>query len=477
MDIADLAASALKKLAVHTGKKLKKAGPAPEIPEAVPFISDDPDGVYYCGSGESVIMPGDVTKTKYYIAGYRMDHRVTGVLDDLTARAMWLGCSENDGILLVSIDTIGLTGADSDKIKLRVSSRLGGLDVSRIHLSCTHSHASFDTVGYWGRLFPPETGVNKEYMKILTDGVVDAAQQAFESRTPGKLYFGSVHVPEAISKGRFEHPSNDLLTRFRFVPDDGGKEVWLLNFSAHPNTLGGDNTLISADYPRFIRDRVAEESDAEVLFVVGAIASVNIADLGTEDRLERTEKGGRLLAEAALGMSDEQLPASILMLTQKYDAPIDNYVLAFMAIIKMCSSVKVRSDVSSTGIALRTQMTYLKLGGKRILMLPGEAFTELIYGGYVGAEESATGRGPEENPQPLAEMINDPELIVFGVTDDMTGYMVPPNDAVLHPTQAYLSSAHDRFDRNHYHETNGLGNLIPQTVSEVFGKIIEKTEK
>lgn len=471
--MGDIATKALKKLAMRNGAKLAKKGEAPAIPEGEPFVAGNDEGAYWCGCGVQTIMPADPVGKKTYIAGYRMDHPVTGVLDDLTVSAMWIDCG-GKGLLLVSADIIGLTGADLEEAKRGLAGFCSRTGCAGVHVSCTHTHASPDTVGYWGRLFPPQTGKDAEYMKTVFEGIRKAAEQAYDNRKKGRLYFGSVHVPEAIGTSRFDRPSNDLLTRFRFVPDDGGREIWLLNFSAHPNTLGGDNTLISADYPGFMRKKIAESKDADVLFTVGAIASVNIADMGTEDRLERTRLGGEALAKAAVEMSDEQLPADIYALTQSYYAPIDNYVLAFMSIIRIVSSLKAACPESGTGLALKTQMTYLKLGGKKILMLPGEAFYDFVYGGYSGTEESSAHLPPENNPTPLAEIAGDPGLIIFGVTDDMTGYMVPPNESVLHPTQAYLSSARDRFDRNHYHETNGLGENITFTIADVFKKIVER---
>ena len=62
----------------------------------------------------------------------------------------------------------------------------------------------------------------------------------------------------------------------------------------------------------------------------------------------------------------------------------------------------------------------------------------------------------------------------MGVSNDMTGYMVPPNDFILHETQPYLSTAKDRFDRRHYHETNSLGYLTPFVVADVIKDMVER---
>ena len=182
-----------------------------------------------------------------------------------------------------------------------------------------------------------------------------------------------------------------------------------------------------------------------------------------------------MLGEAALKIdNDVELDSSISFISQRYYAPIDNCILALMPILKVCTADKFPYPGCNVGIALRTEMTYMKIGSQKILIFPGELFCELVYGGYASAEDSATGLGPEINTEPLARICGDDSLMVFGVSNDMTGYVVAPNDSVLHPTQAYRSSVHDRFDRNHYHETHSLGKDICCTVERVFRDLVER---
>ena len=64
--------------------------------------------------------------------------------------------------------------------------------------------------------------------------------------------------------------------------------------------------------------------------------------------------------------------------------------------------------------------------------------------------------------------------VVFGVSNDMTGYCVPPNDFVLNKTQPYLNTARDRFDRRHYHETNSMGPNTQRVIKETFEDILSR---
>lgn len=475
MDLGDLATKALKAIAIKKGKSLAKKVQAPVIEKAQPIVmKNKTDDLFNAGFACAQVMPKDVTAKKYYIAGYKMDHPVTGVNDPLTVRAMWLDCKDGGGIVLVSADVIGLTGFEVNRVRESLSDFTKKTDCKLINISCTHSHASIDTVGYWGRLMPPQSGVDKEYLEQLLAAIKKVCIEAYENRKEGKMYVGSIRVPEVISTGRAS--VDDRLTRFRFVPEDGSAETWFLNFGAHPNTMGGDCTKVSADYPYYLREAINREKEVNVLFSVGPIASVNIEDLA-EDRVERTRLGGEMLAKAALAIdNDELMPAEITVVHQPYYAPIENYVLGFMFILGLCSARAYPNKDSSLGLALLTEMNYIKIGTQKILTLGGETFAENVDGKYFDAANSGTGIGPEVNAKPLREIANDDKLVIFGVTNDMTGYMVPSNNAVLHPTQAYLSSYRDNLDRNHYHETNGLSVEITHLVAKEFEDIIKRTE-
>lgn len=472
MDIADIASSAVQRVVKLSGKKLQNK-PVPDLSSVTPVkMKNTKNNMFSVGFASAEVMPANVLSEKYYLAGFKMNNIVTDVLDPTTVSAMWLSCSEDSGILLVSADIIGITGFEVKLIRDSLSEFCRKTGCVNIIVSCTHCHASLDTVGYWGKL--PKTGKNEAYMKKLFSTIEDLCVKAYDKRTHGELFYGEIRVPQAIKDTREPMFCNDKLTRLRFVPADGGDETWYMNFGAHPNTLGGANTKISADYPYWMREYIYKEKKVNILFSVGAILAVNIADVA-ENNYERAKVGGELLGAAALEITEEiKLDAEMIFVKKPYYIPIDNAVLGLMSVIHAVNSLKYACKISDTGLALLSEMDYIKIGGKiQILTLPGEAMPEFIYGGYATAETSATGKGAEINSTPLCEICSDDNLIIFGVTNDMTGYMVPENDFILHKTQPYLTKTKDRFDRNHYHETNSLGPNTCKTVSEEFSRIIE----
>ena len=467
MSIADLAASAVKALSKSSGRKLKRKMTAPPISDHV--AKQFSGNKYKVGFSKCEVMPDDLDTATYWIAGHAMAKKIEGVHDPITVSAMWIGCDDNGSILMVSADIVGLTRVEVAKIRDMLS-HLKAKGCKSINICCTHNHAGFDTVGYWGKL--PKTGKNPSYMNKLFDSICKVCNEAYENRTEGDLYFGTIHVPEAQFDKRPPEVLHDVLSRIRFVPDNGDKETWFLNFAAHPNTLGGSNRLVSADYPHFLRETIYDKKDVNVLFGIGAIGAVDPGNF-CEEKWERTRLQGECLGNAALAIEDERkLACDVAVLRQPYYTPVENSVLAFLASLKVMSSKRYPCDKGELGLALKSEITYIRLGDQKILLLPGECFPETIYGGYDTEETSATGKGPEINPQPLVEIAGDENLLVFGVTNDMTGYVVPPNDFTLHKTQPYLSNGRDRFDRSHYHETNSLGYLSQETIAEVFRKVV-----
>lgn len=471
-DFDKLASKAVNAVSKANGNMMNKKYTAPAIPEAQPVKLKG--SAFNGGYAMLEVMPDDVTSEFYSIAGHATGKAVEGVHDPITVSALWLGL-EDGGIVTVCADIIGLTNTEVKKIRdsLNVFTALTGC--KSINICCSHTHAGFDTVGYWGKL--PKTGKNDAYMEKLFEGIKQVCIRAYENRTEGSLYVGSINVPEGQYIRQLPHVYHDVLTRIKFVPDNGTAETWLLNYAAHPNTLGGSNRLVSADYPYYMRETIKKSRNVNVMFGVGAIGAVDPGKF-CEDKVERTKLQGEALgAKALLIDNDERLEPEITLLCQPFYYPVDNTVLNFLSMLNVMSCAKYPCDKGSLKMALKSEMTYIKIGKQQILMLPGEEFPPLAYGGYRDCNHSATGKGPEINPEPLIETAKDENLLIFGVTNDMCGYVVPPNEFILNPGKEYLDTATDKFGNRHYHETNSLGYLSAETISNVFKNIISRIKE
>ena len=475
MDIMDLASSLIRKVTSNYGKKIQKTVSAPEIPQAFPAVISG--GGYRFGFAREEIMPDLTLDRTYYIAGHGSGHKMEGILSPVYVHAVWIDCGGDEGMFWLSGDIVGLTNIEHEIIRQRIyaSKKIHGCKA--VNFSCTHSHSGIDTVGYWGKPNPvsiPSNGKVDEYMELLFAKSLEAAEKAYAARKAGKLYNGRITIPDSLFTKRKFADKHEILTRLRFVPEDGSNEIWIMNFGGHPNSLGGANRMLSGEYPYFMREQIKEQTGADVLFCIGAIGGMDAAMYEeTEEPLDRVKYQAKLLADNVVKIDGEtELAPEIKLLRQQFYMPVDNNVLTLLAMLGTMSFKPYPCKESATGVAMKTEMTYMTIGSQKFLTLPGENFINTVYGGYMDAEHSTTGKGPEINPVPLCEICGDPEMIAVGVTNDMTGYVVPPNDFVLNPTQPYLNGTKDRFGDNHYHETNSMGPATQKTIADTFAMMV-----
>lgn len=447
------------------GKKAVRKNPVYDLKDGeFDYLSEPVCDKFTAGFGKCVMLPPDIDSKKYYIAGYGENNPARGVIDPQYAHAFYIDDnSGRGGVLFVSLDAVGMLRLDVLKAKKRLEAFKEKSGCRNITIFCTHNHAGIDTMGVWGRL--PFSGKDPAFMEIVFGAIESAANEAFESAKKGDLFLGTAEVPDMQEDIRTPVVYSKTLTRIRFVPDDGSNEIWLLNFASHSESLQGCNHLVSADFPCYMRERIKEKSGADVIYGVGAIGgmiSMNIDGeniLRSEHRLlESTRKIGKKLGDYALSVNnDTKLSPVINFINTEFFAEADNTVLALACNVGILSAEKFGDKNASKNFALKTELTYFEIGSKKLLFLPCEIFPELVFGGCLSSEESATGKGSEVNPEQLSDIFDDKELLVFGLSNDELGYVLPPNDFLLNEESPYLDRAVDRHGRRHYEETNSLG--------------------
>ncbi len=480
MDIMDLVSKGIIKITKNYGKKFGKNHSTPAIEDVMPV--EIRGGKFNVGFSRDEIMPDTGTDKTYWIAGHGSGHKMEGVKTPVYASAVWIDCGNNEGILWIGADIVGFTGVEVNKVREMLADFAKKVGCKCINISSTHSHSGIDTVGYWGKPFlsVPADGKDPEYIAMLMEKMVKVSKEAYANRKPGKLYAGNKEIKESLANRRAPKKKPfKKVTRIRFVPEDGGNETWILNFPAHPNSLGGSNRMLSAEYPYYLREKVKADCGADVLYSIGAIGAVDAPEFGEDIKgFELIKMQGEIIADAAMAIdNDVELTPEIRFIQQPFYYPISNNVLTLLAMRHTFNANVFPSEIGEMGLALRSELTYMNIGGKKLVTFPGEMFQQTVYGGYDSAEESATGKGPEINPVPISEIAGDPDLMVFGVTNDMTGYVVPPNDFVLHKTQPYLNKAYDRNNHDHYHETNSMGFESQQIIADTFTKVAARLDK
>ena len=434
------------------------------------------------GFAKEVLTPDDITSEKYYIAGYNTNNPAKSVLDDMYAKAVYLDDnSGRGGVVICSIDCVGISRADINDIRKLVIESGKIPNLKSINICATHTHSAIDTQGLWGKNFLSD-GKNEEFMNELKTRTANAIIAAYEGRKDGNLYFGTAESEGLLTDTRTPIDYDATITRIRFAPADGSDNTYIVNFACHAECLGARTTVVSADFPAYMEKEIVEQTGgANVVFINGAIGGLitceKLDDVlrNFELGLEYVKEFGKDVGEVVMSINNEtSLEPAINVKTQAIEIKCDNTALLLVRVFGI-----LNNDISKDkdkNISIITEVSYMELGNKQIgvYMIPGELSPELESGNYLSAEESANGT--EVDYTSLTEMSRCKHNFVIGLCNDEIGYIIPENDFLLHEWLPYFNNTDDENGRRHYEETNSLGPQAAGTILDAMGNLIASVE-
>jgi len=446
--------------------------------ELIQTVSGDP--VWYMGFGEAIVSH-DGLVGPYHIAGYDMGREFTDIYDEMRASAVWMDI-DGEGVLLIGVDCVGLGRDRIEKIRTALSPFCLETGCASVNVYSTHSHAGIDTLGLWGEL--AKDGKNEAFMDRLTEACVTAANLAYADRRAGKLTYG--FIPTDMQYDSREPEVFDRnLHQLRFLPDDGTAGIRMISYAAHAESLRGANTALSRDFPGVMSDLLREDTGERMIYMPGAIGGLIMTK-----QINRNRQGGSTFdAPYALKVTGERMYSYLTEITQEREVepvleiarteveiPMDNTVYLYYRFLGILGNETRESKDSETGYNLVTELSVLKLGDIHIAMIPGELFPELVTGEYLPMEGARKPVNPEaENPTPLkeiAEKYGVENLLILGLCNDEIGYIVPPNDFIVHPDTPYLTSVDPIDGENHYEETNSVGIHTAHKIAQAFDAVL-----
>ncbi len=413
------------------------------------------------------------TEEPLYIAGYRNGVEITGVLDLQCANAVWID-NGGSGILLIGVDCVGLSSATVNRIRVRLKSFLQETDCTAVNIYATHTHAGVDTLGLWGP--PAVDGKNAAFMDNLVSACVNSAEDAWADRRTGTLRYGSTVTSGLLRDSREPQVYDPALRQLRFVPDDGTAGVRMLFFSAHAESMRGENTLLSRDYPGAAADYILKETGDRTLFLPGAVGGLIMTEVlttGTFDPAENCRLTGEAVARAALSVRPEEeiavAPDNLIYARESVTIPLDNTLFLYYKFLGILGNDAVNGR-GATGYSLRSSVSVIRLGigadTLTLALLPCEIFPELVTGETLTADD----------PQPLVSLCSG-ELLVVGLCNDELGYVVPSSAYRVDDELPYFITSEDESGENHYEETNSVGPLAAQRIADAFASIIRRIDK
>lgn len=496
------------------------------------FIDEAVDGAKWSlGFGKESIVPDDLLdgSKKYYTGGY-FTQKVDGVFDDQKAVAIALNDGSGRGTtVFASIDGIGVANGDVRAIRKAVEQKLDAKgiesDINAININATHCHTVIDTQGIGLDLLPKillsffggaQRSMNTDFLEVMIDRTADAIVEAYTNTESGSLYYFETagmgkdeekglyaedEYPYLVNKRYYTEGYQHLFACFKFVPDDENSAATVLaNIGAHPTIVDETTSLLSADFPAFMEEKI-NGAGMNFMFIQGAQAPVSVnkwadvpdaTDKEVEDKIAENPTAkdyetailygyeyARLILEAQDNLKEVEPILNVRM--TEYAVQLETGLLGYGATEGFIGTTTVEDSSSETGYSIITEAGYIEIG-KDIVMLtaPGEIVPQLIYGNVVSAEESYLGT--EWTYEATASLVPEGKtVLVMGLCNDAIGYILPDNDFAHFMTDIIwdIDGADKVFGpyHRHYEEMLSAGSSAGPTTVAVLNELVKSAER
>jgi hypothetical protein len=430
------------------------------------------------GFAKRTITPA-VGATPVYLAGFGHDRRASGVHDDLWARAV----AVSDGrrkVAIVAVDLIGLFHDDVLKAREELARSVPG---AVLIVASTHDHEGPDTQGLWGKgRF--SSGVDSAYMERVRRTIVEAAREALGRLVPGRLVLGRTRTPGLIEDGRLPRVIDDTLVVLQVVGEDGATLGTVVDWSSHPEALGRGNTLVTSDYPHYLRARVEQRLGGTCVFLAGSIGGL-MTPLGVKlsgrdgtpmppESFAHAQAVGERAAEAALEALATGRPSVSSALEHRSATvfvPLENRLFrlaAFLGVVDRGLFSAGRPATTVFGEDVQTEVGYLRIGDLEALLVPGEIYPELVVGGIQDPQDPGADFQGAPRERPLFSLLSSEYRMVIGLANDAIGYLIPRSEWDAKPPFAYGRS------EAQYGEVNSCGPSAAGRLDEAFARMLER---
>jgi len=346
-------------------------------------------------------------QTPQYLAGFGQNRKSTAVHDPITVRAVVFE-QGGERVALVAIDAIGIQrhhlGQYLDKIRK--------VPADRVIIACTHDHSAPDTMGLWGRVLGSD-GRDPEYIAFLQKKVGEAVDAAADDLAPVEIVLGGAEVrPGVVRNVRVRGLLDPEVSVMGIYPvgSQTPKSV-LVNFAMHAETLWADNTIVTSDWPGYMRKHIEAATGAKVAVYFngaqGAMVSVDNTirpDSSEAHDFAEAERAGNavaLAAEQALAQGDRVKNPGLVFGKSIFYLPVENILYNTAARTPLITREFYRGN-------FQTEVNFIGLGPMELVTIPGEAYPKIGL---------SIKRG-----------MNAKYKFVLGLANDELGYLLYPED-------------------------------------------------
>ena len=253
------------------------------------FGAEAPGAAVWVGVAKVDITP----ELPIRLAGYQSRAAEAGrVTTRLYARALALGAADQEPVVLIAAELIGI-GEETSEVVARALRERFGLDRARVAVCATHVHtgpALADVLPYMFSMDLPadETGRTARYTAKLRGQLIAVAAAALADRKPARLAWGEGQVDFATQRrtivdGKWkgfglvpEGPVDPALPVLRVTDEHGAVRAVFLSYACHCTTLGGADNFVHSDWAGDAAVRIEEaNAGALALVAIGCGADAN----------------------------------------------------------------------------------------------------------------------------------------------------------------------------------------------------------
>ena len=434
------------------------------------WVDKDHNAKYEPDKGDEYIdKNGNGKFDAYWIAGFGNKRAAAGVHDDIYARAV-LWDDGNTIVALVVLDAIGFFHDDVITVRNMVAEKYPQID--HVIVASIHNHEVPDLLGQWGDgIF--KSGVNPEYKRFVEQQTVKAIGNAYKNRRKAVIKYARIDsiARDLVGDTRPPYVWDDNIRIMQFCDPQTDKPFGLfLNWGNHPETVGSDNLLITADFAHYWLDGLERGIyyngelkrpgiGGTVVYANGAIGGLmtslrdSIYDpwLGKKFKKSGFQKArtqGYRLAELVLdqvekGKWETDDNPQIQLMAKTFTFSLENKLFMLASALGV-----LKRGLADFG--LRSEVDFMTMGDISFLTVPGEIYPEIVNGGVEKPEGADYPEKIVESPS-LREIMPGKIKFVIGLANDEVGYILPLSQ--WDAEKPYTYGAKKRW----YGEVNSVG--------------------
>ena len=197
---------------------------------------------------------------KYTLGGYgeRMNKSAEAIHDHIWAKALALQMGTRK-YMIITLDLLGLP----ENVKKDLLQRVPGMgwSIENMMLLPSHSHGSLEmaSLNSKNQLNNPNLGIfQPELLAFLIDKLETLVKEADRNYQPVKIATGS-RILDGLNRNRRKDPDVDKELIVTRIDKKNGKPLAVLvNWTAHPTFLGGQDMLTSAEWPGYLQSSLQD---------------------------------------------------------------------------------------------------------------------------------------------------------------------------------------------------------------------------